>query len=108
MILFIDTTDYTSATFALAGERVFRKTYKIDPHNSHETLGRLAAFLKSSRIKMGDIKKIVVNKGPGSFTGIRVGAAHALALSLSWGVPLKALAKEQFIMEMNRAIKKRS
>ncbi|MDE2311578.1 MAG: tRNA (adenosine(37)-N6)-threonylcarbamoyltransferase complex dimerization subunit type 1 TsaB, partial [Patescibacteria group bacterium] len=79
MILYIDTTDSHNVVFALKNEKTFRKTYKIDPHKSHETLGRLHEFLKLSKLKASDIKKIVVNKGPGSYTGVRVGVSLAMA-----------------------------
>lgn len=106
MTLFIDTTDFNSVMFVLVGAGVFKKIYKIDPHKSHETLDKLAGFLKLSKIRQPQlqIQKIIVNKGPGSFTGVRVGAAHALALGLAWKVPMKALPKPKFDQE----IKKRS
>jgi tRNA threonylcarbamoyladenosine biosynthesis protein TsaB len=37
------------------------------------------------------IDQILVNVGPGSFTGIRVGLAFARGLSMGWGVPLKGI-----------------
>ena len=125
MTLYIDTTDYNSVTFYLLGDHpelvsgsnkkkehgfriksgmTHKKSFKIDPHKSHETLGKLEEFIKSVKCKVESIKKIIVNKGPGSFTGTRVGAAHALALSLAWGIPIKALDKEQF----DKQIKKHS
>ena len=36
---------------------------------------------------------IVVDMGPGSFTGIRIGIAAARALGLAWGVPVHGLSK---------------
>jgi tRNA threonylcarbamoyladenosine biosynthesis protein TsaB len=96
MTLFIDTIDFNAVMFALAGEKVVKRSYKIDPHKSHESLGKLEAFLKSAKVNIPDIKKIVVNKGPGSYTGVRVGLAHAQALSLAWNVPVRPLAKARF------------
>jgi len=37
------------------------------------------------------IDQILVNVGPGSFTGIRVGIAFAKGLSIGWNVPLKGI-----------------
>ena len=105
MVLYIDTTDFNRVLFGLGEENkqisafkgmVKKAAYKIDPHKSHETLGDLEKFLDSQKIKHGFITKIVVNKGPGSYTGVRVGVTIALALGFAWGVPVKAVAKDKF------------
>jgi tRNA A37 threonylcarbamoyladenosine modification protein TsaB len=103
MVLYIDTTDFNKATFAITdGEKAWKKVYQIDPHKSHETLAKLDEFLKSAHMKSSPrgaenrITRIIVNKGPGSYTGVRVGVTHALALGLAWGIPVKVLAQNEF------------
>jgi hypothetical protein len=118
MILYIDTTDFNQVIFALApssppykggararpglnpggGFKIKKQIYKIDPHQSHKTLEKLDEFLKISKYPISSIKKIIVNKGPGSYTGVRVGVTHALALGLAWKVPVKAIAKDKFVI----------
>ena len=94
--LFMDTTGYGSVSFALGGGKTIRKTYQTDPHQSHEILQKLDEFLKFAKIKMVDIKKIVVNKGPGSFTGTRIGVTHAQALGFALNVPVKFFSADKF------------
>lgn len=97
MTLFIDTTDFNKVVFAIVDKKITKRTYKIDPRQSREILVKLDEFLKTSKAKTAAIKKITVNKGPGSYTGVRVGVTHALALGFAWKVPVKALAKEKFV-----------
>ncbi len=96
MILFIDTINFDALTYTLKGEKVLSKTFKVNPHESHEVFGYLEKFLKQSKIKQEEVKKIVVNKGPGSYTGTRIGVTHALALGFAWNVPVKALEAGRF------------
>jgi tRNA threonylcarbamoyladenosine biosynthesis protein TsaB len=58
----------------------------------HEVIGRGHAERLLPVIaglpERGHADQIVVNVGPGSFTGIRVGVAAARALGLAWNVPV--------------------
>lgn len=71
-------------------------SYKITPQESHKLLEFLDDFLKKAKIKnpQSEIKKIVIyKKNTGSFTGLRIAAAIAQALSLAWTVPAKIAIK---------------
>jgi len=93
MDLYIDTADFNRITFALSqGKALQKKTYKVDPQKSHQTLGKLEEFLKGKSLSF---KKIYVNKGPGSYTGVRVGVVMAQALGLSWGAKVVPKSKPQ-------------
>ena len=96
MILYIDTTDYSGVSFAASdGKKIRKAKYKIDSHRSYETLGKLEAFLR--RVKgSGAVEKIVANKGPGSYTGVRVGVAIAKSLGFAWNIPIKFLSADKF------------
>ena len=90
-------------TFGLLSEgKMHRKVFKIDSHKSQETLQKFDEFLKKTKIQNLKLKitKIIVNKGPGSYTGTRVGVTIGQALSLAWKVPVKFLSADQFSSQM--------
>lgn len=97
MTLYIDSTDFNSVSYALkSGNKIVKKVYKINPHESHQALKMFGDFLNKHQQPKSKIQKIIANKGPGSYTGTRMGAAHALALSLAWDVPVKFLSSDKF------------
>lgn len=51
---------------------------------------KLAELLKSQHRELKDLDGIVVFKGPGSFTGLRIGITVANALAYSLNVPIVA------------------
>ena len=51
----------------------------------------------------GRARRIMVNLGPGSFTGIRVGIAAARALGLAWGAPVGGYGCLDLVSAMARA-----
>lgn len=96
MILHIDTTEFGRVEFVLdKGKKKNKKSFPVRPQESEKILEYLDKFLKKSKIKnpKSEIKKIVIHKGQGSFTGLRVAAAIAQALSLVWGVPVKVVKR---------------
>lgn len=47
---------------------------------------------------LGDVTRLVVTKGPGSFTGVRIGLATAQGLSFSRSIPLTALSTHEAVI----------
>lgn len=58
----------------------------------HELIGRghAEALMPAIAMLVGSARpdRVLVDVGPGSFTGIRIGIAAARALGLAWGVPV--------------------
>jgi len=51
---------------------------------------RIEELLTSHQKELSDIEGIVCFKGPGSFTGLRIGMSVANALAYSYGLPIVA------------------
>lgn len=102
MILFLDTTDLNKVIFALidvAGKkRPIKQSIKVPYHENDKTLEHLDKFLRahgSINDAPTNLSSIYICSGPGSFTGIRVGASIAQALSYSWKIPMYTIQKEK-------------
>ena len=85
MKLYIDTSDHRQ-TIVRLGER------QIDsgPQTAHSqvVIPMVGKLLKKQKATIQDITEIEVNRGPGSFTGLRVGVAIANALGYALKVPV--------------------
>jgi len=85
----IDTSDNQkiSVEFAADGKKdklVENSTFL----RSEATLPTIDKLLHKNKAKIGDLEKIEVSKGSGSFTGLRVGVAIANALSFLLKIPV--------------------
>jgi tRNA threonylcarbamoyladenosine biosynthesis protein TsaB len=96
MILHIETaTDICSVVLADNGVVIAEKTSA--PIRDHAS--SLAVFideiLKENNIKPTALKAIAVSKGPGSYTGLRIGVSTAKGLCYALNIPLIAIATTQ-------------
>lgn len=99
-ILLIDTSSNKEITVGLRiddNEYVVRK--KIGLQKSQVTLELIDKLLKKHNVALSNINSIKVNTGPGSFTGLRVGASVANALGWTLGITVngkKGIAQAQY------------
>ena len=89
LILNLDTsTQICSVALALDGELLGLKESHED--KSHASL--LAVFIKNileeNAKAISDLDAVAVSKGPGSYTGLRIGVSTAKGLSFGAGIPL--------------------
>ncbi|OGY25346.1 MAG: hypothetical protein A2Z24_00730 [Candidatus Woykebacteria bacterium RBG_16_44_10] len=83
--LFIDCTISKKATVSL----IESKGKIIAKEEADEPLIAVDRLLKKTKTKLEDIDEISSHPGPGSFTGLRVGAAVAQALNFALGRKVK-------------------
>jgi len=86
-VLVIETATAACSVALLDGDRVVAARHELVGRGHAERLvPMIGEVLAEAGVKHTDM--ILVDCGPGSFTGIRVGLAAARALSLAWHVPV--------------------
>ncbi len=98
-ILSLDSTAATSTAALCESEKLIAE-FSVNGGNTHsETLlPMIAELLKNSGYTVGDVDIFAAASGPGSFTGVRIGAATVKGLAFGSGKPcigvstLRALA----------------
>lgn len=84
IILVIETATTACSVALLQGDAIIAHAHQEGARGHAERLVPMIATLPGG----GRADAILVNCGPGSFTGVRVGLAAARALGLAWGVPV--------------------
>ena len=95
MTLIINTAFKNKIFIALAeGEKFYKKS--ISRARADRLLILIDKILKSKKMKMQEIKKIIVVSGPGSFTALRQGVLAANTLGFVLGVPAVGVRLDEF------------
>ena len=97
--LVIDTATRACSVAFFTDGRLVASHYEVIGRGHAERLLPMIADLPHR----GQGDQIVVNVGPGSFTGIRVGVAAARALGFAWGVPVSGYGCLTLVAAMARA-----
>ena len=93
LILNIETAS-TNCSVALAKEGVLLAIKEEDtPNYSHSEQLHvfIQAVLTEAKYDLGELDAIAVSKGPGSYTGLRIGVSAAKGLCFSLDLPLIAI-----------------
>ncbi len=94
-ILAIDTaTEYCSAA-ALVNGTIIDAGEKMERGHSDHILAMVQQVLDDSGIALNDCDAIAFNKGPGSFTGIRIGTGIAQGLAFGEDLPVVPVSSLQ-------------
>ena len=87
-ILSIDTASNLCTVAVLEAEKCIKEIIVNDARNhSEKIMPVIEQALSESKLTLQDINLIVCDKGPGSFTGIRIGVGTVLACKDSLNIP---------------------
>ena len=98
-ILAIDTvTDVCSIAVFSNGE-IYQITEKGQKNHSRKILGMVSKALSHFNLESRDIDEIVVDIGPGSFTGVRIGLGIAQGLAYAQGVKVQEVCSLEVLAQ---------
>ena len=84
--LYIDTRDSKKVIVRLeTGAKKFESTSVSKIHHPGSIVNLIEDVIDKAGVKVSDIDEIKVEEGPGSYTGLKVGASVANALSFALG-----------------------
>jgi tRNA threonylcarbamoyladenosine biosynthesis protein TsaB len=91
IILYIDTANEETRVSIFRNSRILNEK-KWNGHGdlSVSLLREIDSILLESKIHKGDLDEVVVNKGPGSYTGLRIGIT--VANFLAWSLKIEVFA----------------
>lgn len=100
IILALDTTAVTASVALLENECVIAST---SVHNklthSEKLLPMIDELLENSGYTIEDVDLIGVSRGPGSFTGVRIGIATAKGLAFAKNIPIAGVSALEALAE---------
>ncbi len=83
-ILAIDTSSKFLSIALADGEKIISNLHRdLEQQHCAKLIPLIDELLKKSKVKLKDINFLAISKGPGSFTGLRIGAATIKGLALA-------------------------
>ncbi|MBK3913972.1 tRNA (adenosine(37)-N6)-threonylcarbamoyltransferase complex dimerization subunit type 1 TsaB [Listeria ivanovii] len=100
MILGMDTSSDTM-TIALFAEGAVIGEYTTNLKKNHSVrlLPAIADLMNECWVKPADLEKIAVAKGPGSYTGLRIGVTVAKTMAWDAGIPIVGISSLRLLAE---------
>ena len=74
---------------------IYKKQYEAWQRQSEFTIKEIDIALKSLKILPSSLDEIIVGKGPGSYTGIRIALTIGKVMSYALNIPLKTISSLQ-------------
>lgn len=95
MVLWINTSERKKIEVALKKDgKIVDFCFAENDFGSQVLLNLTTEILKKNNLEFSDLKGIEVEKGPGSYTGLKVGASVANAFGFSLNIPVNGKKME--------------
>lgn len=97
-VLAIDTSNYVLGISLIDEEKVIGEHItNVKVNHSVRVMPAIEQLMKECGVVPADLTKIVVAKGPGSYTGVRIGVTIAKTLAWSLNIPLVGVSSLEII-----------
>lgn len=96
MILFLKTDNPFCELSVKHSDQVVDGSWQADRNLAKDLLSHIEALLGSQNASWKDLSGLVVYRGPGSFTGLRIGATVMNTISYSQHIPIVGVAGENW------------
>ncbi len=88
-IISIETaTNVCSVALHRKGKLLGHQTLMLEKSHSSHLIVMIEQLLNNCQVAMSDLKAVAISKGPGSYTGLRIGTATAKGMCYSLDIPL--------------------
>lgn len=105
-VLAIDTSSYVLGVAIVEEDRVIGELVtNLNKNHSVRAMPAVDQLMKDCEIKPDTLDRIVVGRGPGSFTGVRIGVTLAKTLAWSLNVPLVGVSSLELLAANGRYFK---
>jgi tRNA threonylcarbamoyladenosine biosynthesis protein TsaB len=92
-ILSLDTaTDVATTCVWVDGDAVAETSAAGRSASAQHVLGQVDQLLAEAGLALSDLDLIVAGRGPGTFTGLRIGLATARGLGFALGIPVRGVS----------------
>ena len=88
LILAFDTAGVNRTTVSLCRSASDISGHSVDASPAEQLVPLMSTLLNAQALTPGDVTHVVVGIGPGPFTGLRIGLAHAHSVAHVLGVPV--------------------
>ena len=75
-----------------SGDRLVQSDEQVDRSHGQFIMKKIGELLQSASMTPSMIEQIVINLGPGSFTGLRIGLATAKGMAVALGIPIVGIS----------------
>ncbi|WP_018663933.1 tRNA (adenosine(37)-N6)-threonylcarbamoyltransferase complex dimerization subunit type 1 TsaB [Heyndrickxia acidiproducens] len=102
-VLAIDTSNEVLGVSLIDGKKVLAEYMtNLKKNHSIRVMPAIQQIMKDCSVEPSELDKIVVAKGPGSYTGIRIGVTIAKTMAWSLKIPLAGVSSLKFMAAAGR------